>query len=232
MKEKQYTKLLIDVTTINTSLNFHESRIAEFTTNCSGYCADVLRNLEVLDTALQKLAATESPDKLITSLERIKTALKKDIEVPALDYKKKIDKINKDLHEKILPQLKTGTDPSGFDLKPIFKSVEQSKPLLITITQCLDSCFEILLRCQEKIVSLDEALQLLDLPNSIDRATKHLEKMTMELGSLEVQLSSSPNKSQYRTAFLPLSSALAKLRIQGEALVVEPEDTHAVKLKI
>jgi len=223
MKEKQYTKLLIDVTTINTSLNFHQSRIADFESRCNGYCTDVLHNLELLNVSLQQLAATEAPDKLIASLERIKMALKKDIEAPALDYKKIIDKISKELHEKILPQLKAEAGPTAFDLRPIFKSVEQSKPLLTAIVQHLDLCFKVLLGCQEKIASLDEALQILDLPNSIERATKHLEKMTVELGSLEVQLSSSPNKSQYRTAFLPLSSALAKLRIQGESLVVEPK---------
>ena len=229
MKEKQYLKLSLDVTNVVAALNLHNSRITEFASKCAIVCKDARETLDGISTSTQGNPSLGTVQQLKINLETLKANLKKEIELPTIEYKKSIDKIEHDV-EKTNNNIKMQHDPTPYDLKPLLKSLEQAKSTLSALNQKLDLCFSDIVSYQAKIAYIDGCLQLLDLPNTIERTTKHIEKMSAELGGLQQQIASSPDKKTYQAAFLPLSTALAKLRIQSQDLSQVAAITDSVEV--
>ena len=232
MKAAKYAQLLSNATAILTTVNFTNTQLSAFVSTRTALSAELNNKLETMHSSL--LLITQSPPPLSKNefdslhaiqreLEKISKVLKQDLEKPALDHRKAIEKIEKEINEKILPELNAQSEPCGFDLKFIYKLLEQAKPGLDASKQKLDTCFREIIKSQTKINSVSEQVHALDLPNELEKTSHNIEKITKDLVSLNLQLAAQPSiKEQYHKEFLPLRAALTGLRLQSQALVEEP----------
>jgi hypothetical protein len=232
MKAAKYAQLLSDSTALLTTINFNSSQLNSFANMCSSACAEINSNLTSMNANLLALNANQlAPSKqeleqlnsIIKALEQITKKLKQELEKPALDYRKSIEKTEKEINEKILPILAANAQGCVYDLKFIHKLIEQIKPLIEASKQKLNNCFADIIKAQDKLAAVDILAKSLDLPNEIEQTTSHIEKMTKELANLNLHLATqADSKQRYQREFLPLRAALSSLRLQSLALDQEP----------
>lgn len=241
MKQAKYVQLLSDSTSALTTVRFNDMQLSAFVNKCASMCSELNSKLEKINSDLLALKQTPPPlskqdlealHELKRSLEKTTKTLKQDIEKPALEYRKAIEKTGKEINEKLLPELSGHGENCGFDLKFIYKNIEQTKPLLETSKQKLDACFREIIKCQSTISAVSELVHSLNLPNELEKTSLNIEKITKDLASLNLQLAIQPNiKEQYSKEFLPLRAALTSLRFQSQALIEEQKSEASVAAK-
>jgi chromosome segregation ATPase len=229
MKAAKYAQLLSDATAINTTVNFINNQLTIFNFKCNESCESFNQQLDDFELSLQQLDTpplTKPQLGTLHTVERdlskITKSLKQSLEKPYIDFRKSVDKTDKEVHEKMLPSLNNYAEPCEFDLQAVRLLLQEVKPILTSCTQKLDLCIHAILKCQAKIATVDNAIQRLNLPHGLEQTTKEVEKITQDLASINVQLSAQPNgRDQYHKEFLPLRAALRNLKLQAQNLTEE-----------
>ena len=229
MKKEKYAQLLGDSTANRATAEFNNAQLTTFSSNCVTTCKSTTASLDSMQTTLLGLGDGELSKAQADTLHSIQRAvdksaklLKQDFEKPALQTRKTLEKITKEIQEKILPAITGYSEQCEFKLDAIKQLIDQAQPILLACKQKLDACFIEIYKCQAKLATLDDIIHKLNLPHDIEQTTKTIEKITKDLASLNLHIATQPmGKERYQKEFLPLRAALSGLSLQTQSLVTE-----------
>lgn len=225
MNEKKLMQLSGMTASAIASLEFQQQQLNVAQQHLMVNSRTIQSNIEVIINNLTAIAANPPPlnktdieilAKLKTNLHKISSEIGKDIERPAMQFKKELDHIQVTIRDKISKEL---VKPSTFNLDPLRKSLGKAQDLIQKNSLEIDKLLLELSKCQNKLAQAETQLHRLNLPNEIATTTKELTKVTKDLGGLQSHLALNPNvRELYQSQFLPLYDALEKLRLQSNAL--------------
>lgn len=218
MNEKKLMQLSSMAASVIATLEFQQRQLQEFQPPLRASSHAIQSNLEVISGNLVAISANPQPlgksdiellAKLKINLQKIGQEISRDIERPAMQFKKDLDHQHAIINDKLAKEL---IKPSTFSLDPLRNAVKKALDLVRNNNLDIDKILQETNNCQQKFGHTTAQLHRLNLPNEICSATKEAVKLTKDLNLLQNQLLNNPHgRELYQAQFLPLFDALDKL---------------------
>lgn len=238
MKQKDYLKFVVDVTSITTKLKLQHEQMIETIASCEEHLSSAEVQLGSIQTALVNMEKTIAPTELSTAaaaqkrhLLTIERELKTSVETPAKHYFKQLAPL-KEAFQKIQEQLKSIIGDCEFDLSTAKEQIAQSQTYLGAGEQKLQPIMQKYMDIQRVLRKYIELSSKFMLEQELEETTHKAFGLTKKIAVIEHLLEETPELvAKHEQQFTPLRQALETLTSQTKLLslaqAVAPEDKAA-----
>jgi vacuolar-type H+-ATPase subunit I/STV1 len=225
MKQKEYLKLVIDVTALNTKLKLQQDQIITLAASCNEHLIAIEAQLLPIQTSLQTLEKNTSSQELIATasiqkrnLHGLDRELKTNIENPVKHQLKQLAPL-KEAFQKIKEYLQSVSGDCEFDLTTVQEQIAQAQSYLESSEHELQTVMQRYLPLQEAINKYLQISSKLMLDQELEETTQKTSGLTRKLADLEHLLEETPDLiNKHATQFTPLRQALETLTSQTKLL--------------